>query len=108
MNHTAQYPGAASNPKPILDMNYAFAQTALLMAAVRLHIFTHLARDPLTATTLATLVKAQPESVTRLLEGLCILGLVERKSDVYRLTPLADRFLVEGSSNECMAASMCC
>ena len=71
MNHAAQYPGEANvNPKSILDMNYAFAQTAMLMAAVRLHIFTYLARDPLTATTLATLVKTQPEPVTRLLEGL--------------------------------------
>lgn len=58
MNHAARYPGVANvNPKPILDMNYAFAQTALLMAAVRLHIFTYLVGDPLTATTLAALVK---------------------------------------------------
>lgn len=97
MNHAAQYPGVASvNPKPILDMNSAFAQTALLLAAVRLHIFTYLARDPLTATTLAVLVKAQPEPVTRLLEGQESVGLVEREGDVYRLTPLADRLLVEG------------
>ena len=71
MNHAAQHPGVENiNPKPILDMNYAFAQTALLMAAVRLHIFTYLASDPLPTTTLAALVKTQPEPVTRLLEGL--------------------------------------
>lgn len=68
MSHFSQSPGVASvNPKPILDMNYAFAQTAMLMAAVRLRVFTYLANDPLTATTLAMLVKAQPEPVTRLL-----------------------------------------
>jgi hypothetical protein len=66
MNHAAQYPGVANvNPKLILDMNSAFAQTVLLMPAVRLHIFPYLAGDPLTATSLATLAKAQP---TRLLK----------------------------------------
>jgi ubiquinone/menaquinone biosynthesis C-methylase UbiE len=87
------------NPKPILDMNYAFAQTAMLMAAVRLHIFTYLASDPLTATALATLVKAEPDAITRLLEGLRILGLIEREGDIYRLMPVANHFLVEGKSN---------
>jgi len=55
------------NPKPILDMNYAFAQTAMLMAAVRLHIFTYLASDPLIVVALATLVEAEPDAITRLL-----------------------------------------
>jgi ubiquinone/menaquinone biosynthesis C-methylase UbiE len=100
MNHAAQHLGVANvSPKSILDMNYAFAQTALLMAAVRLHLFTYLASDPLPATTLAKLAKTEPESMTRLLEGLRILGLVEREIDVYRLTPMADRFLVEGRPN---------
>jgi hypothetical protein len=48
MNHAAQSPGVAIiNPKPTLDMNYAFAQTAMLMETVRLHMFTYLANDPL-------------------------------------------------------------
>ncbi len=68
MSLISQSPGAAIlNPKPILDMNYAFAQTALLMVAVRLHIFTYLASDPLTAASLAALVKVQPEPATRFL-----------------------------------------
>lgn len=53
MNSASKSPGVANvNPKPILDMNYAFAQTAMLMAAVHLHIFTYLANDPLPAATL--------------------------------------------------------
>jgi len=35
-------------PQPLLDMNYAFARTALLVAAVRLHLFTHLSKKALT------------------------------------------------------------
>jgi ubiquinone/menaquinone biosynthesis C-methylase UbiE len=96
----SQSPGAVIlNPKPILDMNYAFAQTAMLMAAVRLHILTYLASDPLTAASLAALVKTEPGPIIKLLEGLRTLGLVERESDLYRLTPIADRFLVEGKSS---------
>lgn len=101
MNHASQ-PAASMptiNPKPILDMNYAFAQTAMLMAAVRLHLFTYLASDPLTATALASLVKAEPDAITRLLAGLGMLGLVECEGDMYRLTPIAKHFLVEGKSN---------
>jgi hypothetical protein len=69
MNLISQSPGVAIiNPKPILDMNYAFAQTALLTAAVRLHIFTYLANDPLTAASLAALGKARTvPPLTRLL-----------------------------------------
>ena len=34
MNHAAHYPGVAnSSPKPIPDLNYAFAQTAMSVAA---------------------------------------------------------------------------
>jgi ubiquinone/menaquinone biosynthesis C-methylase UbiE len=100
MNHASQSASMpAINPKPILDMNYAFAQTAMLMAAVRLHLFTYLASDPLTAVALATLVKAEPDAITKLLEGLRMLGLIECEGDQYRLAPIAKHFLVEGQSN---------
>jgi hypothetical protein len=33
------------DPRRILDMNYAFASTAMLVAAVRLHLFTYLAQE---------------------------------------------------------------
>jgi hypothetical protein len=72
MNYASQSSGMANvNPKLILGMSYAFALTAMLLVAVRLRIFTYLANDPLTAITLATLVKTQPESITRL-PGLCL------------------------------------
>ncbi len=87
------------NPKPILDMNYAFAQTALLMAAIRLHIFTHLAASEMSAEALAQAAQTVPEASERLLRGLQVLGLVEESERVYRLTPLAARFLVEGKES---------
>jgi len=68
----------------------------MLVAAVRLHIFTHMAHGPVTPVALAERVHAAPDSTERLLKGLVTLGLVEREDDTYRLTALADHFLVEG------------
>ncbi|MBA2286674.1 MAG: methyltransferase domain-containing protein [Ktedonobacteraceae bacterium] len=83
------------NPQPILDMNYAFARTAMLVAAVRLHLFTHLAGGALTSVELAARAHTAPDPTERLLKGLGVLELVEKVGDTYQLTPTADRFLVE-------------
>ena len=83
-------------PQALLDMNYAFARTAMLLTAVRLHLFTRLAERTLTPGELAAEAGTLPEPTERLLKGLEALGLVERDDTVYKLTPLADKFLVEG------------
>ncbi|SRR6266567_1421460 len=83
-------------PQPLLDMNYAFARTALLVAAVRLHLFPHLSKKALTPAELAACADVVPEPAERLLQGLASLGLAEREGEAYRLTPMADLFLVEG------------
>lgn len=91
-SHGKQAPTAQS----LLDMNYAFARTAMLLTAVRLHLFTLLAERALTSSELATEAGTLPEPTERLLKGLEGLGLVEQQDDAYTLTPLADVFLVEG------------
>lgn len=83
-------------PQTILDMNYAYARTAILVASVRLHVFTFLAGKALTPAELATYADILPGPTARLLKGLKALELVEKDGDTYRLTPLADQFLVEG------------
>jgi 2-polyprenyl-3-methyl-5-hydroxy-6-metoxy-1,4-benzoquinol methylase len=88
----------AIDARQLLDMNYAFAQTALLIAAVRLHLFTILAEIPLNARELADRMHIDSQALERLLQGLRMLELLSQDGDVYRLTPLADRFLVEGKA----------
>jgi O-methyltransferase domain/Dimerisation domain len=90
-------PSEASDPRVILDMNYAYARTALLVAAVRLRIFTHLAQGHQTIPDLAAQIGTKPDSIARFLSGLQSLGLVERAGELYQLTPLAQKFLVEGN-----------
>lgn len=84
------------SPQSVLDMNYAFARTALMVASVRLHLFTALAGKALTPAELATATQAFPEPIARLLKGLETLALVTREGSAYRLSPLAEHFLVEG------------
>lgn len=84
------------SPQSVLDMNYAFARTALMVASVRLHLFTALAGKALTPAELAEATGALPEPIARLLKGLVTLELVTREGSAYRLTPLAEHFLVEG------------
>ena len=48
------------DPKPTLDMNSAFTRTAILVAVVRLHIFTLLSGRELSPAALAAIAKAEP------------------------------------------------
>ena len=51
------------DPRPILDMNYAFARTAMLVAAVRLHIFTFLSDRELTPAALTAIAQRCGRSI---------------------------------------------
>ena len=51
------------DPGAILDMNYAFARTAMLAAAVRLHIFTFLSDKELTPAALAAIAQRCGRSI---------------------------------------------
>src|SRR5437764_6584372 len=89
----------AIDARQILDMNYAFAQTAILVAAIRLHLFTTLAEKPLNIRQLADRMHIDPHTLERLLQGLRMFQLLSQEGDVYQLTPVADRFLVEGKAS---------
>lgn len=83
-------------PTTILDLNYAFAKTAMLVSAVQLHLFTHLADGASTSAALARRTQCHPDNLERLLRGLQTQGLVEHVGDAYQLTPISERFLVAG------------
>ncbi len=83
-------------PKQVLDLNYAFAHTAMLMAAVRLHLFSYLADGACTPAALALRIGCEEDAIARLLSGLATIGMVVREGEQYDLTPVAAQFLVEG------------
>lgn len=100
MVSTQPQPGVpVYNPQKILDMNYSFARTMILLAAVRLRLFTHLEPQLLTATELAARTDTTPTLLERLLQGLITLELIEKTGEHYSLTPLAAQYLVEGKAS---------
>ena len=84
------------NPKPILDLNYSFATTFMLITAIRLQLFTHMDCGAKTLSSIAVASGASEDGVKRLLNGLWTIGLVERQGDCYLLSPGATKYLVAG------------
>ncbi len=84
------------NPAPIIEMATAYWQSATLIAAVRLKLFTALAEGPAGADEVARRIDADPVATDALLAALVPLELVRKDGTVYANTPLAEQFLVEG------------
>lgn len=87
---------SSPHPKQVLDLNYAFASTAMLLAAVHLHLFSYLADGMDTPATLARRIGCDEDAIARLLSGLSTIGMVCQEGAHYALTPVAKQFLVEG------------
>jgi ubiquinone/menaquinone biosynthesis C-methylase UbiE len=98
----------ALTPEPLMQMIQGIETTAILQAAVRLGVFDQIAGGRDDAGAIAAGVEADERGTRILLDALAALGLLE-KDGGYRLTPLADAFLVSsrpsylGSMTEIMA-----
>lgn len=86
-------PSDAPNPQPVLAMMAAAQQTAALIAAIRLDLFTTLADGPLTAAELGRKIGAAERGTRSLADYLCIPGLLRKQEDRYSLSPTAQVFL---------------
>lgn len=85
------------NPAPLIELATAYWQSATLIAAVRLDVFSLLAEAPAAAAEVAARLGTDPVASDALLTGLCSLGLVERVDATrFRNGALADTFLVKG------------
>jgi len=78
-------------PEPILQLGLGFWGSKTLMSAVGL--FTHLAKGPCDAKSVATELELHPRSVTDFLDALVSLGMLERVGDQYRNSAATDLFL---------------
>jgi SAM-dependent methyltransferase len=75
-------------------MNFAFAQSCVLLAAVDLDICTWIARGFNTSSQLAKRIGATEPALIRLLDTLCALNYLCKSPSGYELTPLSERYLV--------------
>ena len=84
------------SPEMILDTVYAFRNARVLLTAYELGVFTAIGDTPQTAAGVAALIKTDERATDRLMDALCGLGLLRKKSGKFSNTPLSARFLVEG------------
>jgi ubiquinone/menaquinone biosynthesis C-methylase UbiE len=91
---TAESPEAVSvTPEPLMQMMQGMHVTAILQAGVQLGIFDHIADGYTDAAAIAVQAGADERGTRILLDALAALRLLE-KDGGYRLSPLADAFLV--------------
>lgn len=87
-------PTAPVSPEPLVQMLLGLQVTAIVQAGLQLGVFDQIAAGKNQAATIAVAIDADERGSGILLDALTALGLLERDADVYRLSPLADAFLV--------------
>jgi predicted O-methyltransferase YrrM len=81
---------------PWLRQVSSFAVSRIILTANNFRIFDHLAFPGKTAELLARTISADARATGLLLNSLVAIGILEKKEDRYRNTPVAARFLVSG------------
>jgi ubiquinone/menaquinone biosynthesis C-methylase UbiE len=76
----------------------SYGQSAALMAAVELGLFTAISKGAGTYDEVANAVDIHPTNAERLMVMLCAAGLLEKSEGRHRNAPDVERFLVEGES----------
>jgi predicted O-methyltransferase YrrM len=83
-------------PEELLRIYTAYRQATVLITANRLRIFDSLAEKPATAGQLARRNKLDERALEILLDALAALGLLSKRSSIYRCTAIARTHLVSG------------
>lgn len=81
----------------ISDIAFGFMASKALFVALHCKIFSLLSRKTLTSKELAILVKAPENRISTLCTALTSIGILIREKEMYRNSPGAEKFLVEGA-----------
>ena len=84
-------------PEQIMEVLWAARGAQVLVAAIELDLFAHIAAGARTAKEIARAAEASDRGVERLLDALVGLGFLKKKSDRYGLVPVSEKYLVRGS-----------
>ncbi|WP_394821805.1 methyltransferase domain-containing protein [Pendulispora albinea] len=82
-----------ASPRLFIDTIHAFRRTAMIAAAIRLDIFSHIAEGATTARALAQSVSVSPRGIRILCDCLAVNGFLSKRGDAYALTADAAAFL---------------
>ena len=89
------------NPGPVVDAIFGYQQTAAMLAAVKLDLFTLVCKGTDTAESLAAACGAEPRGVRILADYLAVRGFFVKVGHRYEPTPTTRVFL-DGASPACM------
>ncbi len=78
----------------------AYQRSMMIFAALRLGIFAGLAEGETDAATLAARVSADPRRLAILLDGLCAMGLLQKRRGKYRNGAVSREFLADGPKSK--------
>jgi ubiquinone/menaquinone biosynthesis C-methylase UbiE len=95
--HVGERHVAISSDNPVFDIAIAYQQTAALIAAVKLDIFTIIGTGIMSPDDIASRADASPRGVRILCDYLTVLGLLRKQDKNYALTYVARTFLDETS-----------
>lgn len=96
MIKTGEVKGGRPDTVRLQRISKAFWESAALMSAVELKVFTAIAGGADTIDAVADAVGIEPVNAERLLTVLTAMSLLERAGDRFSNAPDVDRFLVEG------------
>jgi SAM-dependent methyltransferase len=94
---TAQLQASQVTPAPILEATFGFAANQILLSAIDLDLFTHLANGANTVEALARATACSPRGLRIQLNALVGLKYLERDGDRYTLAPITEAFLLKTS-----------
>jgi precorrin-6B methylase 2 len=81
----------------IRQIAYAFQRSRVLLTAYELDLFTVVDKGARTSSEVATAIGTDARATDRLMNALCAMGLMQKKDERFSNSPMASRFLVQGS-----------
>jgi len=95
-NRTAQTDGPPPTTVRLQNVAQSYGQSAALMAAVEIGVFTAISKGAGTYAEVAEALDIHPTNAERLMVMLCAAGLLEKAEGVHTNATDVERFLVEG------------
>jgi ubiquinone/menaquinone biosynthesis C-methylase UbiE len=89
--------GVESNPEILHQIHFSFLPSRVLSSALRLGVFSYIAAGRKNVAAIARAAGSSTRGMRMLLDALIPLGLLTKRNNAYRLTPLASRYLVRNS-----------
>lgn len=87
---------SATDSAALMQIQFSFAASRILLTALELDVFTPLASGERTASELVDATGYSARGLPMLLDALVPLGLLSKRDERYALTPLSENYLVKG------------